>query len=134
MNIGQAAKASGVSIKLIRYYEQIGLLPAIGRTAAGYRVYDARAVNLLHFIKRARALGFAMADIRLLLDLWQNQHRASADVKNLALQHVADLNHRIAVLTAMRDTLQHLAQACHGDTRPDCPILADLAAGEPPLL
>jgi MerR family transcriptional regulator, copper efflux regulator len=129
MNIGDAARATGVSVKMIRYYEEIGLLPAAGRTEAGYRVYDDKALNRLRFVRRARSLGFAMPRIRVLLGLWHDRHRASSDVKQQALAHVAELDARIAELAAMRDTLSDLAQACHGDDRPDCPILRDLAQG-----
>jgi MerR family transcriptional regulator, copper efflux regulator len=129
MNIGDAARATGVSVKMIRYYEEIGLLPAAGRTEAGYRVYDDKALNRLRFVRRARSLGFAMPRIRVLLGLWHDRHRASSDVKQQALAHVAELDARIAELAAMRDTLSELAQACHGDDRPDCPILRDLAQG-----
>jgi MerR family transcriptional regulator, copper efflux regulator len=129
MNIGDAARATGVSVKMIRYYEEIGLLPAAGRTEAGYRVYDDKALNRLRFVRRARSLGFAMPRIRVLLGLWHDRHRASSDVKQQALAHVAELDARIAELAAMRDALSDLAQACHGDDRPDCPILRDLAQG-----
>ncbi|ACC71146.1 Cu(I)-responsive transcriptional regulator [Paraburkholderia phymatum] len=130
MNIGEAARASGVTAKMIRYYESVGLLAAKERTAAGYRVYGAPEVHSLRFIRQARRLGFLVEDIRRLLALWNDRSRASAEVKSIALQHVAELNRRIAELTAMRDTLTHLAEHCHGDDRPDCPIIESLAAAD----
>ncbi|MEM5437440.1 Cu(I)-responsive transcriptional regulator [Paraburkholderia diazotrophica] len=131
MNIGQAARASGVTAKMIRYYESVGLLAAKQRTSAGYRVYGAQEVHSLRFIRQARRLGFPVEDIRRLLALWHDRTRTSAEVKSIALEHVADLNHRIAELTEMRDTLAHLAEHCHGDDRPDCPIIEGLAAVDP---
>ena len=130
MNIGEAAQASGVSAKMIRHYESIGLVDAPPRTEGGYRRYDERAVHTLRFVRRARNLGFSLDEIRDLLSLWHDRGRASADVKALTLRHVADLEQRIAELANMRDTLRHLAQACSGDDRPDCPILADMAQPE----
>lgn len=127
MTIGDAAKASGVSAKLIRYYESIGLIPEAGRTASGYRVYSANEVNVLRFIKRARTLGFGIERIQHLVGLWQDRTRCSAEVKRVALAHVAELEAKIAELQAMADTLTELADACHGDDRPECPILKDLA-------
>jgi MerR family transcriptional regulator, copper efflux regulator len=127
MNIGEAARASGVTAKMIRYYESVGLLNPVGRTAAGYRVYGAQEVHALRFVRQARRLGFLVEDIRKLLALWQDRSRASAEVKSIALEHVAELDRRIAELTDMRDTLAHLANHCHGDERPDCPILDGLA-------
>ncbi|MHA4867118.1 Cu(I)-responsive transcriptional regulator [Duganella sp. PWIR1] len=127
MNIGQAASATGVSAKMIRYYESIALIPAGRRTDAGYRIYGENDLHTLRFVKRARQLGFSLDQIRDLLSLWQNKGRASADVKTVALGHVEQLNQRIAELTEMRDTLQTLAGCCHGDDRPDCPILQSLA-------
>ncbi|MBP2292615.1 Cu(I)-responsive transcriptional regulator [Azospirillum rugosum] len=127
MNIGEASKASGVGAKLIRYYESIGLIPEAGRTAAGYRVYSGNDVNVLRFIKRARTLGFSIERIQRLVGLWQDRNRPSAEVKRVALDHVAELEAKIAELRAMSDTLKELANACHGDDRPDCPILRDLA-------
>ncbi len=126
MNIGQASKASGVSAKLIRYYESIGLIPEAGRTASGYRVYTPQEVNILRFVKRARTLGFGIERIQHLVGLWRDKGRASAEVKRIALEHVAELEAKIAEMRAMADTLAELAQACHGDQRPDCPILRDL--------
>jgi Cu(I)-responsive transcriptional regulator len=128
MNIGQAAAASGVSAKMIRHYEAIGLLPAAERSDAGYRRYDDAALHTLRFIRRARDLGFGLDEIAQLLALWRDRSRASAEVKALAARHVADLGERIERMQAMRRTLQHLVGACHGDDRPDCPILDDLGA------
>lgn len=126
MNIGQAAAASGVTAKLIRYYEQIGLIPQAGRTASGYRVYTQDEVRTLQFIKRARTLGFSIEQIQHLVSLWQDQTRASAEVKRIALEHIEELEVKIAEMTAMKKSLEELAQACHGDHRPSCPILRDL--------
>ena len=128
MNIGKAAAASGVSAKMIRYYESIDLLAAARRTEAGYRFYTDEDVHVLRFIRRARDLGFSLADIGELLALWQDQGRASADVKGIALAHVAALERKIGELQGMADTLRTLAEHCHGDARPDCPILTDLDA------
>ena len=127
-NIGEAARQSGVSAKMVRHYESLGLLPTVHRTDAGYRQYGDKEVHTLRFIRRARLLGFSMAEIAELLKLWQNQQRASADVKRIAQAHVADLERRIAEMQAMRQTLQQLAHCCQGDNRPDCPILAELAS------
>ncbi len=126
-NIGEAAARSGVSAKMVRHYESLGLLPAIARAESGYRRYGGKEVHTLRFVRRARDLGFSMAEIAELLKLWQNRRRASADVKRIALRHVADLDRRMAALAAMRQTLNHLADCCHGDGRPDCPILESLA-------
>lgn len=128
MNIGEAARASGVTAKMIRYYESVGLLAPKARTDAGYRVYGQPEVHTLRFIRQARRLGFLVDDIRKLLALWQDRTRASSEVKAIALQHIAELELRIAELTEMRDTLAHLADHCHGDERPDCPILDELSA------
>ena len=128
MNIGETARASGVSAKMIRHYEGIGLIRTSIRTRSGYRQYHERDVHLLRFIRRARDLGFSLEQIRQLLSLWDDPGRASADVKHLAEAHIADLDARIAALSEMRATLVALAQACHGDHRPDCPILQGLAA------
>jgi MerR family copper efflux transcriptional regulator len=127
MDIGLAAKRSGVSAKMIRHYETIGLLPKIARTFANYRVYTDNDVHTLRFIKRARALGFSMADIKELLSLWQNRSRSSAAVKKIVGRHVGELRQKIAELESMAATLEHLARHCHGDHRPECPILDDLA-------
>jgi Cu(I)-responsive transcriptional regulator len=127
MTIGQAAKSSAVSAKMIRHYESIGLLPKAQRTGAGYRLYDENDVHSLRFIQRARSLGFPLETIRTLLALWRNRRRSSAQVKELSLRHVADLERKIAEMQAMARTLKHLAHNCHGDERPECPILDDLA-------
>jgi MerR family transcriptional regulator, copper efflux regulator len=127
MNIGQAAKASGVSAKMIRYYERTGLIPKAIRSEAGYRNYSPSDVHTLRFIRRARDLGFSVEQIAELLALWRDRGRASADVKAVALSHVAGLKAKIAELQAMARTLEHLAAHCHGDDRPECPILEDLA-------
>lgn len=129
LNIGEAAKASGVSSKMIRHYEAIGLISAARRTEAGYRLYGQRDVQVLQFIHRARALGFSLEQIRELLALWQDKSRASADVRALARSHIGQLERKIAEMEAMKRTLAKLAASCHGDARPDCPILDDLAAG-----
>ena len=126
MNIGEAARASGVSAKMIRYYESIGLVPEAARTTSGYRTYGNSEVQILRFIRRGRDLGFPVETINTLLALWRDRSRQSADVKRLALDHVADLERKIAEMKAMADTLRHLAQTCAGDGRPDCPILDDL--------
>jgi len=127
MNIGEAARASGVSAKMIRHYEEIGLLAKAGRTASGYRMYGDDEVHVLRFVRRARDLGFSLPEIKALLGLWGNRRRASADVKRLAQKHIDDLDRRIAEMQAMRRTLSDLSKHCHGDARPDCPILDDLA-------
>lgn len=127
MNIGQAAKLSGVSAKMIRYYEQTGLIPKAMRSDAGYRNYSAPDVHSLIFIRRARDFGFSVEQIAELLGLWRDRDRASADVKMMALAHVIGLKAKIAELQAMAHTLEHLAEQCHGDARPVCPIIADLA-------
>lgn len=128
MNIGQAAKASGVSGKMIRYYEDVGLIPRISRTDSGYRDFSEKDVHILRFISRARSLGFSVEQMYNLLALWQDRHRASSDVKAVALAHIDELDSKIKKLQDMRETLVHLANHCHGDHRPDCPILGDLAA------
>jgi len=128
MNIGEAAKASGVSAKMIRHYEEAGLIPAATRTESNYRVYSTNDVAMLHFIKQARRLGFAMKQIALLLSLWQDRSRSSREVKALAREHVDDLNLRIRELTEMRDTLDDLVKHCRGDSRPECPILEGISA------
>lgn len=126
MNIGQAAKASGVSAKMIRYYEQTGLIKPADRRDSGYRDYSPADIHILRFVRRARDLGFAVAEINELLSLWRDRSRQSADVKRIANAHVTELRQRIANLEAMANTLQTLADCCAGDDRPDCPILADL--------
>lgn len=126
-NIGEASDASGVSAKMIRHYEQIGLIPPANRTFTNYRIYTAANVHTLQFIKRARTLGFSMKQIGVLLSLWQDKGRSSAEAKRLALEHVAELETKIRELQAMSNTLKQLAEHCHGDDRPDCPILEDLA-------
>lgn len=128
LNIGDAARASGVTAKMIRHYESIGLLKAPRRTEAGYRQYGESDVRVLQFIHRGRALGFSLDQIRDLLALWEDKHRASADVRALAQAHIAELDRKIAEMAAMRRTLESLAATCHGDARSDCPILDDLAA------
>ena len=127
LNIGQAAQASGVSAKMIRHYESIGLIPAVNRTDAGYRLYNGDTIHMLQFIRNARDLGFSIAQIDTLLQLWGNRARPSADVKQLAMAHVKELDEKIQALQAMKQTLENLASHCHGDNRPDCPILAGLA-------
>ena len=126
MNIGEAARASGVSAKMIRYYEQSGLIPPAARTASGYRDYASNDVHMLRFIRRARDLGFSVAEIGGLLELWRDRSRQSADVKRIALARIEDLRRKIDEMEQMADTLQTLASCCSGDNRPDCPILADL--------
>ena len=127
--IGAAARASGVSAKMVRHYESLGLLGAVARTDAGYRQYTPADVHTLRFIKRARDLGFSMAEIAELVSLWHDRQRASADVKRIAQTHVAELEKRIQAMQDMRRTLQNLLHHCHGDERPDCPILDQLAGG-----
>ena len=125
-NIGEAANRSGVSAKMVRHYETLGLLPDVTRTDAGYRLYGDREVHSLRFIRRARDLGFSMAEIAELVALWQNPRRASSSVKRIAQAHIADLDRRMAEMAQMRQTLHKLVDCCHGDNRPDCPILEDL--------
>ena len=127
MNIGDAAAASGVSAKMLRYYESIGLIPQADRSSSGYRTYGDREVETLRFIRRARDFGLPMDRVKLLVGLWQDASRPSRDVKKLALEQVADLEAKIDELTAMKDVLADLARRCRGDGRPDCPILRDLA-------
>ncbi|MDP3823553.1 MAG: Cu(I)-responsive transcriptional regulator [Burkholderiales bacterium] len=131
VNIGQASKASGVSAKMIRHYEEVGLIPAANRTEAGYRQYSEADVHSLRFIRHARDLGFSIVQIGELVGLWQNRRRSSSRVKALALAHVAELERKVASLQAMKDSLQHLAMCCHGDDRPECPILDRLADDTP---
>ncbi|WP_425476488.1 Cu(I)-responsive transcriptional regulator [Aerolutibacter daejeonensis] len=130
-NIGEAADLSGVSAKMIRHYESIGLIPEAGRTFAGYRIYSDADVHRFRFIKRARALGFSIKQIEALLGLWSNRSRASAEVKKLAQEHADALSLKIHEMQAMQQTLQRLASLCHGDHRPECPILEDLAMPSP---
>lgn len=129
MNIGEAAKKSGLMPKMIRYYESIELLRPAGRSASGYRHYNENDLHTLAFIRRSRDLGFSLDEVGKLLTLWQDRQRASADVKALAAQHVRELNRKIEELSTLRDTLQDLVEHCQGDHRPDCPILKDLASG-----
>ena len=131
MKIGQASAASGISERMIRHYEKIGLVAPAARRDSGYRDYDERDLHSLRFIGRARDLGFPIEEIRTLLALWQDRTRSSADVKKLALSRAAELHERATVLEGMRRTLEHLAASCHGDDRPDCPILHDLEDGGP---
>ncbi|MGV8833471.1 MAG: Cu(I)-responsive transcriptional regulator [Devosia sp.] len=133
MNIGEAARASGVSAKMIRYYESTGLIRPPQRTDSNYRVYGKEEVHVLAFIRRARKLGFSVVETATLLGLWQDKSRASGEVKEIATSHIADLQTKIDELQGMVKTLQHLAHCCGGDNRPDCPILDDLA-GEMPAM
>ncbi|EYS92819.1 transcriptional regulator [Cupriavidus sp. SK-4] len=126
MNIGEASKASRVSAKMIRYYEQIGLIPPADRTDSGYRAYTPTDIHRLHFIRRARDLGFSVAEIGGLLGLWNDQSRHSADVKRLAEQQIAELDRRMENIRKMAETLTALISSCAGDHRPDCPILDEL--------
>ena len=132
MKIGEAARRSGVSAKMIRYYEAVGLVPPPGRSEAGYRRYGAAEVDILRFINQARSLGFTVEQMRALLALWRDRHRASAEVKQLALAQVAALEAKAAQLQAMSRTLRELAQHCQGDESPECPILDGLAGGGEP--
>lgn len=127
MNIGDASRASGVSIKMVRHYEAIGVLPKAARTEGNYRLYGPNEVHTLRFVRRARNLGFSMDQIRELLGLWQSKSRSSVAVKKIARAHVDELKAKIAELEAMVKTLEHLMQHCHGDHRPECPILDDLS-------
>lgn len=129
VDIGTAAHCSGVSIKMIRHYETLGLLGEIPRTAANYRMYTEQHLHILRFISRGRKLGFSIEEIRTLLGLWQDRQRPSAAVKKIAAAHINDLQDRIAELQGMVDTLSQLTSCCAGDLRPDCPILADLSGG-----
>lgn len=127
MNIGEAAKASGVSAKMIRYYESIGLIRSAHRTESNYRIYGPDEVHVLRFIKRSRNLGFSLDETATLLGLWRDKSRASADVKRIAAGHVEELQGRISAMQEMVATLKHLVHCCSGDDRPNCPILNDLA-------
>ncbi len=131
MNISRAAQLSGVSAKMIRHYESTGLIPAVTRSDSGYRCYTPEDVHRLAFIHRARAVGFGTPEIRQLLSLWQNRQRPARDVKRLAVEHLQQLQERIADLEAIADTLSHLISHCRGDDRPDCPILDSLADNTP---
>ncbi len=126
MNIGEAARASGVSAKMLRYYESIGLIPQAARTVSGYRTYGDREVDTLRFIRRARDFGIPMDRVKTLVGLWHDQTRPSREVKRIALEQVTELEAKIIELTAMRNALGELARSCRGDSRPDCPILRDL--------
>ena len=128
LNIGDAAQASGVTAKMIRHYEEIGLIKKVKRTDAGYRTYGETEIHVLRFIKQARALGFSMKQIAELLGLWQDRKRRSSKVKQLALEHIQELDAKIRDMQAMKTTLESLAAHCHGDERPDCPILEELAS------
>ncbi len=127
MNIGEAARLSGVSAKMVRHYESLGLLPQVHRSDSGYRQYTEAEVHTLRFIKRARDLGFSMAEIAELVSLWQNRRRASQNVRRIAQKHADELGERIAAMQAMQHTLAHLVHCCQGNERPECPILDDLA-------
>lgn len=129
MNIGQAAQASGVSAKMIRHYESVGLFPEAARTESGYRQYGDKEVHTLRFIRHSRDLGFSIEQIRELLGLWQNRRRPSRQVKALAQAHLQELEQKVQELLAMKATLEHLVHCCHGDDRPDCPIIETLADG-----
>jgi MerR family copper efflux transcriptional regulator len=129
VSIGEAARLSGVSAKMVRHYESLGLLRAVARTDGGYRQYSEAEVHTLRFIKRSRDLGFSMEEIGELVGLWQNRRRASANVRRIAQKHAGELAVRIQAMQEMQKTLQHLIHCCHGDERPDCPILEDLAGG-----
>ena len=130
MNIGEAAEATGVTAKMIRHYEQIGLIPEAGRAGSGSRVYGPKDLSTLAFIRRSRDLGFSIAQIRDLLALWQDRARASADVKCIASAHIGEMREKMRLLQDMVHTLEHLSAHCHGDDRPDCPILEQLATGK----
>jgi MerR family copper efflux transcriptional regulator len=131
LNIGEAAKRSGVSARMVRHYEELGLLPAVARTESGYRQYGDADIHSLRFIRRARDLGFSMPEIAELLGLWHDRRRASASVKRIAERHLGELEHRIAAMQTMQRTLSHLVHCCQGDKRPACPILEDLAKEVP---
>lgn len=132
MNIGEAAEKAGLPPKTIRYYEEIGLIAPADRTPSGYRDYGHRDVEMLRFLKRARGLGFGVDVCRELLSLYRDRNRASADVKRIAQERVTEIDAKIVELESMRRTLGHLIERCHGDERPDCPILEDLASDSPP--
>lgn len=130
MNIGEAATASGVTAKMIRYYESIRLITPADRSEAGYRKYGDKEIQILRFIKRSRDLGFSIERIKALLALWNDRSRQSADVKKLAQQYIRELDHDIAKLQSIRGQLQHMTDSCHGDHRPECPIIDELANNE----
>jgi MerR family copper efflux transcriptional regulator len=132
MNIGEAAKQAGVNAKRVRHYEAIGLLPKAARSSSNYRAYSDNDVHTLRFIRQARDLGFAIEDIRALLGLWRDRRRPSREVKKLVQRHAAALRERIAEMQRMVSALEHLGHNCHGDERPDCPILDELAGVKPP--
>ena len=127
LNIGQAAAASGVSAKMIRHYEGVGMLPAAKRSESGYRQYGEADVQTLRFIRHSRDLGFSLPEISQLLSLWQNRRRSSRQVRELAQVHLRELEDKLKELHAMKETLEHLVQCCHGDERPDCPIIDTLS-------
>ncbi len=127
LNIGQAAAASGVSAKMIRHYEGVGMLPAAKRSESGYRQYGEADVQTLRFIRHSRDLGFSLPEITQLLSLWQNRRRSSRQVRELAQVHLRELEDKLKELHAMKETLEHLVQCCHGDERPDCPIIDTLS-------
>ena len=127
MNIGDAAKISGVNAKLIRHYESIGVIPKATRTESGYRSYSETDIHILSFVKRSRNLGFSMKEIKKLVSLWKNKSRTSSEVKSMATKYIDEMEKKISELQSVVKTLKHLSKNCHGDDRPDCPILSDLA-------
>ena len=131
MNIGEASVATGISAKMIRYYEDTGLIRPALRSPSGYRIYAETDIQTLRFIRRARDLGFSVKQIEDLLALWRDRSRASGDVKRIATNHIADLQRKMHALQELVTTLEHLAHTCHGDDRPDCPILSSLEIGGP---
>jgi MerR family copper efflux transcriptional regulator len=132
LNIGQAAAASGVSAKMIRHYEEVGLLPAARRTESGYRQYGDADVQTLRFVRHSRDLGFSIPEIAQLVSLWQDRSRPSREVKELAQEHIKELEEKVQELVAMKSALEHLVRCCRGDDRPECPIIESLAADRPP--
>ena len=129
MNIGEVAALSEVNSKMIRRYEELGIIPKAGRTDAGYRQYSEKDVHVLRFVKRARELGFSMKDIKQLVNLWRNKTRSSSQVKSIAQKHQQELEKKLQEIQGMLNTINHLVHHCHGDQRPDCPILDDLSSG-----
>lgn len=129
MNIGEAAQAAGVTAKMIRHYESLGLIAQASRSDGGYRQYGPRDVSVLRFIRQARSMGFSIKQIEQLLGLWADTHRESREVMALAREHIAELDRKMAEMAEMKAALQQLSQHCHGDDRPDCPILGQLAGG-----